>query len=368
MPHRASQRLLRELAEWRPEAGVISVYLDIDPADRGEGWRITLRERLSDAVRGADGRERRAAVEAAAARVLERFPQDSPHPEGRVQIGFVEVGGPRREVWRGVQMPLDGDADVTFGPSPRLIPLARMLEAGAPVGVLVVASEAVRVLEWAMGRIEELDTYEIEMFSRDWRERKSPRRDPAAAGTGTTAAGRDQFGQRLEHNRERFLKEAGEMIASRHGEREWRELLVFGESDYPDALIRGLGGHRDRAREAHGDLIRASATEVRGRVAEALAERRRERERDLVRQVEDAVGGEPGAALGPEEVLGALEQGRARHVVFDAGRDFGALDGTPVGELLIANAVRTSAEVTPLSGEAAEALARRDGAAALLRY
>ena len=35
--------LLREVAEWRPAGGVVSAYVAIDPADRGEGWRIELK-------------------------------------------------------------------------------------------------------------------------------------------------------------------------------------------------------------------------------------------------------------------------------------------------------------------------------------
>ena len=43
----AGERLLRQLNEWNPEGGVVSVYLAIDHTDRSEGWRIELKDRLA---------------------------------------------------------------------------------------------------------------------------------------------------------------------------------------------------------------------------------------------------------------------------------------------------------------------------------
>jgi hypothetical protein len=367
MPLAASQRLLRELAEWRPPEGVLSVCLDVDPADRGEGWRIALRERLGEAVSAGDGA--RAARERAAERVLERFPANAPHGEGRTQLGFVEVGGDGRELWHGIQLRLLDGAEVSVGPRPRLVPLARVLEAGAPTGAAVVSSERVRVLEWTLGRTEELDDLELEIYSLDWRERKSPQRSPGpGTGTGTSAAGRDQYGQRLDHNRERFLHQAGELIASRHGDREWRHLVVFGNSGGMGALRAGLGPRAELAEEVHADLIGASVGKIGERLSAEVEHLTQSRAEALIARIENAVGAEPAAALGPDEVLQALEQGRARHVVFDERRGLGEREGIPVGELIVAGAAMTDAEVTPVSGLAAEALAKREGAAALLRY
>ncbi|MGH2953176.1 MAG: VLRF1 family aeRF1-type release factor [Solirubrobacterales bacterium] len=367
MPLAASQRLLRELAEWRPPQGVLSVCLDVDPADRGEGWRIALRERVRDAVSGAGGGDRDA-LEQAGRRVLERFPANAPHGEGRTQLGFVGVGAEGRDLWHGIQLRLVDGAEVTFGARPRLVPLARLLRVGARAGAVVAASERVRVLEWALGRTEQLDDLELELYSLDWRERKSPRRNPQAGGTGTSAAGRDQYGQRLEHNRERFLREAGELIAGRHGERDWAHLIVFGNSGSAGALRAGLGPRAQRAREVHADLIGAGVGEIGERITTEIAHLNAEREVALVARIEDAVGAEPSAALGPDEVLRVLEQGRARHAVFDHARDLGVRDGVPVGELIVGGAALTDAEATPVGGEAADALAKREGAAALLRY
>jgi Bacterial archaeo-eukaryotic release factor family 10 len=349
------RRLLREIADWRPQGAVVSAYVAIDPADRSEGWRIELKNQLG----GCDP--------AAAKRVLARFPEENTLPHGRTQVGFIELGGDRRELWNGFQVSSDRTR-IVQAPRPLLQPLTTLIDDGWPLGVVLVALENVRVLEWAFGEVSELDGWELEITSLDWHERKARRVDPAGAGTGVSSSGRDQYGQRLEHNRERFLKEAGELVASRYGDRGWRQIVVIGEGDRPRLLARGLGALADRVHEVPQDLIRASAAGVAARVEEELQHLNREREERLVSKIEEAISATPSPALGPDEVLTALEEARAHHVIFDATREWKQLEGVPISELMIERALATGAELTPAEGLAAAALERRDGAAALLRY
>jgi Bacterial archaeo-eukaryotic release factor family 10 len=351
----AAQRLLREVVDWRADGGVVSAYVGIDPGDRGEGWRIELKNQLA------------ACQEGVAERVMRRFEDEGTVAHGRTQVGFLELGGERRELWHGFQMS-DGPTRVVQGPSPYLLPLVRMVDDGWPLGVVVVALESVRVLEWALGEISELDGWELEITSLDWHERKAQRVNPAATGTGASASGRDQYGQRLEHNRERFLKEAGHLVASRYGERGWRQVVIVGEADRPALLAKGLGQLRDRLHEVPQDLIRGRASEIGARLEGELDHLNRLREETLVRKIEEAINATPSPALGPDEVMRALEQARAHHAIFDSTRDWEVRDGMPLGELMIRGALATGADVTPAEGLAAAALESRDGAAALLRY
>jgi hypothetical protein len=233
------------------------------------------------------------------------------------------------------------------------------------------------VLEWRasslalaralMRTLEELDGWELEITSLDWHERKAPRRDPAR-GTGASASGRDQHAQRLEHNRERFLKQAGGLVASRYSDRPWRRIVVIGEGDGPRLLAMGMGPKGELVHEVRHDLIRAGAAQIDQRLSEELEHLNRSREEALIAELKEAIGSESGAALGPKEVLETLEQGRVRHVIFDGTHDFEQHDGVPVSELMIERALATRAQVTPVEGLAAASLAEHDGAAALLRY
>src|SRR6476659_2254700 len=95
----------RELSEWRPPLGVLSVYLGFDPADRGGAWRTELRNALEGVLESARDAEhdRRVALRATAKRLTERFEDGDLRPPPRGEVGFVEVAEKEgAERWFGV--------------------------------------------------------------------------------------------------------------------------------------------------------------------------------------------------------------------------------------------------------------------------
>jgi hypothetical protein len=82
----------RQLAEWAPSLGVVSVYMRFDPADRGGAWRTEMRNGLAGLLDGEGDLDRRTltAIRATAERIGERFANhDRDLP--RCEAGFVEV-------------------------------------------------------------------------------------------------------------------------------------------------------------------------------------------------------------------------------------------------------------------------------------
>lgn len=373
------ERLLRQLIEWGPALGVLSVYVNVDRADRSQGWRIELREQLRALAREVSSHEERRAFEAAASEVEERFPENGAPPEGRGQVGFIELSEKRpAAVWRSMQM-APRRTEALRAQRPYVRPLVELFAEGPHVGVVLVSAERVRLLEWSLGAIRELDDWEITLFSRDWRERKAER-SLAGAGSWTSASGRDQYDQRLEANRERFLHEVGSRVSEQHERRNWRHIVAFGTEEHPRELAAGMNAGADRVHVIRHDLIREPEGKVAERVAAEVQTVNTEKALAVVNEVEEAIGAEPGTALGPQETLQALAEGRARHLVFDANRDYdgppleAALayddgsDGLPVGERLVELAVSTKADITPVYEEPAAKLEPHDGVAALLRY
>jgi Bacterial archaeo-eukaryotic release factor family 5 len=310
--------------------------------------------------------------------VLDRFPERRPPPEGRGHVGFVDVADKPTEVWRSMQIP-PRRTEVVHLPRPRLGPLIEAFNDGPRVGVVLVSAERVRLLEWELGAIRQLEEREIVLWSRDWRERKAERSVPGA-GEWTSASGRDQFGQRLEANRQRFLHEVGTLVRARREERGWRHVLAFGPGQTVAELAEGAGLDSSRLHSVAQDLITAREGEVGVRVQAEIQEVNRTRGLALVREIEEAIGAATGAVLGPQDALKALGEGRVRHLVFDPERDHDAdLEGAPAGDVegedrvplleqLMERAVMTGAEVTPLRGEPATHLDPYRGVAALLRY
>jgi hypothetical protein len=122
--------LLKELVEWRPPQGVVSVYLEIDPGDRSDGWRIVLKDGLKPIgdVEGAS-HERKLALRSTVARIEERFEPEVPL-SGRCQIGFVEVAEkPGRELWEATQI-VPAQPGIAYRERPHLEPLADLLDDG----------------------------------------------------------------------------------------------------------------------------------------------------------------------------------------------------------------------------------------------
>jgi hypothetical protein len=365
------------LLEWRPPFGILSVYVDVNPADRSRGWRIALRDRLGELADRATPREPRRAFDAAAARVLERFPEDGPPPNGRGHAGFIEVAEEPGEVWRSMQMQ-PRRVEAVHWQRAYLRPLVELFAEGPCVGVVLASAEHVRSLEWSMGALRELEDWEITLWSRDWRERKAERPRPGQREM-TSASGRDQFNQRLEANRMRFLREVGERVRSELARREWRFVIVFGPKAHTEQLTDPLRSAGERLHASGHDLISAGGDEIAARVESEVREARRAREQALIREVREAIGTPAGAALGPKEALQALGEGRVRHLIYDADRDYagrpldihvagGREGGVPVAERMIEQALATGAEITPLAGDTASELSEHGGVAALLRY
>jgi Bacterial archaeo-eukaryotic release factor family 5 len=375
---------LKELVGWQPADGVLSLYVNVDPSDRGRGWRVAL----LDGLRAAFGderelpHERRLSVRATAERALGRFPERGPPPEGRGQVGLVEVASePGRELWYASRIPPRA-TEVVYGHRPYLRPLIEMIDTGARIGVAAVSGDQVRLWEWEMGTLSELDDLSLTTTG-DWRERKAQRPSDPARFHGAGASGREQHDQRLEAHRERFLKDTAARTATTAGQHGWRDLLVFGENEHVRRFADSLDKHEPR--HVHGKNVASEpSARIAERVAELIPELNRERELKLVDTVkETAYSGKARGSLGPQETLEALSQGRVEHLLFDADRDYRGEsieqglayegppfddDGLPVAELMIERALETSARITPLDGDAAAALQEHDGVAALLRY
>jgi len=234
--------------------------------------------------------------------------------------------------------------------------------------VLAVSAEHVRLYEWALGELRDVDDWEAVLFMPDWRERKAQSSPDPARVHGTSSSGRDQFDQRLDANRERFLEQVGGLVAEHAEQRRWRQVLAFGASQQVDRVSEGARG---RIEIELADAVNVISENDRGRLLEriesAVEESNRRRELDLVKAAIDAANTPSGrGAAGIHEIERSLTEGRVRHLVMDA--EAPPPDLSQVEDHLVEQALRTSADVTPVDGEAAEVLREHGGVAALLRY
>jgi len=358
---------LEDLLDWRPDHGVITVCVEIDPADRSQGWLIDLRKRLKEAFEaGDDAHERGRALRATAQRVLERF-EDEELPSGRCQIGFCEAAERRaRDIWTSAQMG-GFRTDVSYRDRPRLTQLVKLLDEGAPMGVVAVSAERVHLYEWKLGALDLVHDWEAEMYMRDWRERKAQKPANLARTQGASASGRDQFDQRLEHNQARFLEETGRLTADEARSRAWRRVICFGDPEHVRELNEGAGKGTEIDLADEVNVVTEDRGNLLERVNGAVAEDNRLRGLALIKRAAEATATPGGrGALGVTDVQRALNEGRVEHLLFDADTENPEL--ADLEDEIVERALRTSAHITLVQGEAAEVLREHGGVAALLRY
>lgn len=353
----------RRLSEWQPPLGVVSVYLAFDPADRGGAWRTELRNGLDALLAAAKSAEhdRRLALRTVARRITERFEDGDHRPPPRGEAGFVEVaekGG--QEHWWGTGAAPRAGARVELGDRPALAPLVDLACRGEQRGIAIVSLERVRLLRFAAGELSELEDWELEVTSLDWRERRGQTGTSPARGQG--GAGKDQYGERLDHNRHRFLAEAGALVGRELEARGIGRVLAFGAGADLEHFESGLNAPGVKLTVAgEADLISTPTGKLGETVAAAVENADAERESRLVAKVLEEVRGGGRGAGGPQDVGEAVAEGRVERLVVDAGR--GAAT-----EALVRGALAVGAQITVLRGAAAEALGEAEGVAAILRY
>jgi Bacterial archaeo-eukaryotic release factor family 5 len=355
----------RELSEWRPPLGVLSVYLGFDPADRGGAWRTELRNGLEIVLGAHEDAEhsRRLALRATAKRLTERFEDGDLRPPPRGEVGFVEVEEKAgAEHWFGVGVAPDASACIEYGSEPVVAPLLDLCARGGARAVALLSSERVRLLRCAEGSLDDLADWELSITSLDWRERKSHSASDPARAQGVGASGHDQYHERLEHNRQRFLSGCGGLAAHRTDGDGLEELIVFGPAKDLESFKSGFGA-AGASLVVGGDteLISTPKSHLNELVTAVVSRHDEERDRAIVSRALGEAKGSSRGSLGPHETREALAEGRVDHLVFD-----GAIGAE--AEALVRAALASSARVTVVRDAVAKPLAEAEGVAAILRY
>ncbi|WP_217912662.1 VLRF1 family aeRF1-type release factor [Miltoncostaea marina] len=373
-------------------AGVLSIYVGADAgADPGlRGAAIDLKNRLAELERNvtAEGpRERTMALRQG----LERLDPEirrltSPEESGRGRALFAPLGEGEGEAIRfASRMPLA--TRVVLDAGAFIHPLLELLDEGRPAGVVLVSQDEARVLEWRLGELRPLERLEPEAT-------EAPHERPGPIGSSPSERARtpkrEQRQAREHEGARRFLEqvqEAAARLGDRHG---WERILVSGGDRLTDPLADALSApHGAEVVRDPRVLTQLDEASLSAALTEQLRSAYAEYEARLVRDAREAGLGPGAAALGLSEVVGALNEGRVAHLLYDpavryagavgadgrlhAGEELraavgGVVDEPRLTERLVERALETGARVTPVEGAAAGALAEAAGVAALLRW
>ncbi|MGE5636455.1 MAG: VLRF1 family aeRF1-type release factor [Nocardioidaceae bacterium] len=372
-------------------AGVLSVYVEADAgADPGlQGAAIDIKNRLAQLERNiaAEGPpERTRALREGIDRLapeLERL--TSPQEQGRGRALFAPLGEEQEVVRFSSQMPLTNR--VVLDASPFIHPLLELLDEGRPAGVLLVSQDEARLLEWRLGELRPLERIEPEVVEAP-HERSGPVGSSPSSRPGTPK--REQRQARERDQTRRFLARVEADASRLAAENGWERVLVSGGERLTEPLAAALTRPAGVAviRDARV-LVRLDQASLSATVTERLHAQHDEYERRLVRDAREAALGSGTGAVGLSEVVGALNEGRVAHLVYDPEIRYQGSIGTDgrlhaddepgaaeievvaeprLTERLVERALETGARVTPVEGAAAGALAEAAGIAALLRW
>ena len=307
----------------------------------------------------------------------------APEEAGRGRALFAALSG----AWLirvSAQLPLPNR--VVLDRTPFIHPLLELLDEGGPVGVVLASRGQARLLEWRLGGLTALRELRANVVEAP-HERSGPVGSRPAARHGTPTG--EQRNARERDYANQSIERAALAASRLARERDWERILVSAGEPFTDPLVDALPpALRETAVRDPRVLIGLELTELERVTTERIRAAHAERERRLVGGVRERAQGAGAAALGLSEVVGALNEARVAHLIYDpmiryrgSVADDGTLYaddertptyvGTPelrLTERLVERALETGARVTPVESAANNGLADASGIAAVLRW
>jgi hypothetical protein len=379
-----TQEVLRELATAEPKRLVISVHARTDPREPANisvtpAWLIELRNGLrsiSERLESGDDRESRLAFRALRARVEEELIELTPAERARSVTWILDADGTIGRF--SLQLPLRRDRTVA-DTKPFVSPLVDIADRGAPVGVVLVGGDLIRIVQIEQAEATEPENSSFELSLGDWRPFGGSAGGSPERGLQITSH-EERYRARVEAQRDRLFETAATETAVRLEALGWERVVVIAEGQVASRFRAALPGSVRERIVAEDDLnLVGGELSVIADTVEPLIEEAWQRRTDaLARLASERAKSGGTATLGPQETLGALAEGRVDHLLIDPDHDFSSAAGmipssiggpsTMLGERAVEAAIATSARVTSVSVESSAPLRDADGMAALLRY
>lgn len=297
------QEDLRELAAYRAQAPILSVYLNVGPAERTtDEYKLALREMLKQA-------EGFAAPEDMTA--VERFFDHEYDWSGR---GVAVFSCAKEGFWRAYSLAVPVASGVTVARKPYIWPLATLVDAYGSYLVVLIDRQEARLLLFGMGELQVSDGYVGEEV------RKFKRGRGSSGGAGRRG-GAPISSRREEEVAQRNIREAARATERFCQQHKPQRLIIAGAeptvAQFREALPKAL------QRKVIGSFsadMNAPEPEIRERSLEILQRVEEERKAALVEAVFTAAAKGRGGVIRLADTLGAAHEGRIQTLVI--ARDY----------------------------------------------
>ena len=296
------QEDLRELAAFRAQTPVLSVYLNVDPTERTtDEYKLSLRQMLKH----ADGL---AAPKDMAA--IGRFFDHEYDWSGR---GVIVFSCAKEEFWRTYSLAVPVASGVTVARKPYIWPLAALVDAYGSYLVALVNRERVRLSLFGMGELQISDEYVGEDVRKLKRGRGSSGGPGRRGGAPVSSRREEEIAQR---NIRKAVK-ATQRFCRKHKP---QRLIVAGAEPTVARFREALS--KQFQKKVIGSFsadVNASEPEIRDRSLEILQQVEDERKAALVEAVFTAAAKGRGGAIRLADTLGAAHEGRIQTLVIARG-------------------------------------------------
>jgi len=334
-------RRLRRLSQGQP---ILSVYLETEPGLALHHGHVATLMDIFRELRERTADEDQAGLAVETDRAL-AFVREDYIPSGRTLAVF--SSRPRR-IFEALSIQLPLLVGARFGPRPYLTPLELALEDHPRVAVALVSEEEVRLMTIVLDEIES--------------EHRVKEQVPGRQRQGGWSAFKYQR-DRERHIREHFRHVVGE-LRELQKKLPYERLVIAGTDEATAAMVKLLpiGLSKKLAGTFREEQFGASA-ELAKRAALVADEAERAEELQLAEEIRDRALAGGMAALGWDETLQTLTEGRVHRLAISAS-ELGSKEADNALDL----ATDSDALIEVVHGAAEEVLAPHRGIGALLRY
>jgi len=291
---------LRELATYRADAPVLSVYLNVDPTERSrDEYRIVLRQLLKE----AEG--------VAASEDLEAVEAYFDHEYDWSGRGVVLFSCKADDFWRAYSLAIAVASGVTVAHRPYISPLAELVDAYGSYAVAVVDRRQLRLFHFDLGEVRAT----AEFVGEDVRKLKRGR--GSSGGHGRRGGAPISSQHEVEVVR-RNIRDAVGRIQRFCESREPERLIIAGAdgtiAQFQEELPRHL---QDRVIGTFSVDLNAPEPVIRDRSLEIIEEVEKRRKESLVDAVFTAAAKGENGVIRLADTLGAAHEGRIQTLVID---------------------------------------------------
>jgi hypothetical protein len=348
---------LEAIASLSDPIGVLSVYVDADPAlvvGPRPAWQAPVRASLRRLLNDTRQTRPRAERLAVAAWLRELEPElDAlldPRLGGRGRALFAAVSG--GELHR-IELRAPLPSLVRLESAACVLPLLAAGRECKPAGVATVSWDRLELAEWEFDTLHRLDAFEL---AEPPQRQARPATNPAVPQSFPE---RDRFASALGARVAARLREAGARLARQSKARGWDLVVVGGDPRLVEVLSDTLRSRPFRLVPSSRPIAGLADAAAAERVGAIVREERSKRDAELLRKLHSS----PASTGDPRVLERSLDEGRVEHLLISAPEQ---PSQATIRESLLRRALETGAEVTVFARGAPEL--GTSGASALLRW